>query len=112
MSFQTLRPEGQGHRHAKHCAVAAVAAEHAPSACSQCLFHCISQFFLVLTWARGQQVVVLAHSWGDNVWRTFMRWVTVDDVDWVERHLAAYVNIAGTVLGVSKSVTSLLSGAR
>lgn len=56
------------------------------------------------------QVVVLAHSWGDNVWRTFMRWVTVDDPGWVERHLAAYVNIAGTVLGLSKSTTSLLSG--
>lgn len=55
--------------------------------------------------------MVLAHSWGDNVWRTFMRWVTVDDPGWVERHLAAYVNIAGTVLGVSKSTTSLLSGA-
>ena len=53
---------------------------------------------------------MLAHSWGDNVWRTFMRWVTVDDPGWVERHLAAYVNIAGTVLGVSKSTTSLLSG--
>lgn len=59
---------------------------------------------------RRGQVVVLAHSWGDNVWRTFMRWVTVDDPGWVERHLAAYVNIAGTVLGVSKSTTSLLSG--
>ena len=53
---------------------------------------------------------MLAHSWGDNVWRTFMRWVSVEDPGWVERHLAAYVNIAGTVLGVSKSTTSLLSG--
>ena len=60
--------------------------------------------------ALRSQVVVLAHSWGDNVWRTFMRWVTVDNPGWVERHLAAYVNIAGTVLGVSKSTTSLLSG--
>ncbi len=57
------------------------------------------------------QVAVLAHSWGDNVWRTFMRWASVDDAGWVERHVAAYVNIAGTILGVSKSVTSLLSGA-
>ena len=56
------------------------------------------------------QVVVLAHSWGDNVWRTFMRWATAEDAGWVERHVAAYVNIAGTVLGVAKSVTSLLSG--
>jgi hypothetical protein len=62
--------------------------------------------------ARLHQVAVLAHSWGDNVWRTFMRWASVDDAGWVERHVAAYVNIAGTILGVSKSVTSLLSGAR
>lgn len=37
-------------------------------------------------------------------------WIGEDDQDWVEKHVAAYVNIAGPVLGVAKSMTSLLSG--
>lgn len=39
-----------------------------------------------------------------------MVWIGEDDPDWIENHIAAYVNIAGPVLGVSKSMTSLLSG--
>ena len=56
------------------------------------------------------QVVVASHSWGDNVFRNFMLWATEEDNDWVEKHIAAYVNIAGPTLGVAKSMTSLLSG--
>ena len=55
-------------------------------------------------------MVVASHSWGDNVFRNFLVWVTEDDPDWVEKHIQAYVNIAGPVLGVAKSMTSLLSG--
>jgi phospholipid:diacylglycerol acyltransferase len=58
------------------------------------------------------QVVVASHSWGDNVFRNFMLWAIEGDPDWVERHIAAYINIAGPTLGVAKSMTSLLSGAR
>ena len=57
------------------------------------------------------QVLVASHSWGDNVFRNFMMWAIEDDPGWVEKHVAAYVNIAGPTLGVSKSMTSLLSGA-
>ena len=57
-----------------------------------------------------RQVVVASHSWGDNVFRNFMMWATEEDAGWVEEHIAAYVNIAGPVLGVAKSMTSLLSG--
>ncbi len=56
------------------------------------------------------QVVVASHSWGDNVFRNFLVWVTEDDPKWVDKHIHAYVNIAGPVLGVAKSMTSLLSG--
>ncbi|EIE21902.1 Lecithin:cholesterol acyltransferase [Coccomyxa subellipsoidea C-169] len=58
----------------------------------------------------GEKAVVASHSWGDNVFRNFMVWIGEDDPDWVEKHVAAYVNIAGPVLGVAKSMTSLLSG--
>ena len=57
------------------------------------------------------QVVLVSHSWGDSVVRAFMRWAAAGDPDWVERHVAAYVNIAGPTLGVPKAVTALLSGA-
>lgn len=57
------------------------------------------------------QVCVVSHSWGDSVFRAFMRWAAAGDADWVERHVAAYVNIAGPTLGVPKAITSLLSGA-
>ena len=60
-----------------------------------------------MTWL---QVVVASHSWGDNVFRNFLVWVTEDDPKWVDKHIHAYVNIAGPVLGVAKSMTSLLSG--
>ena len=56
------------------------------------------------------QVVVASHSWVDNVFRNFLVWVTEDDPKWVDKHIHAYVNIAGPVLGVAKSMTSLLSG--
>ncbi|DBB08038.1 TPA: hypothetical protein ACH3X3_008242 [Trebouxia sp. C0006] len=55
-------------------------------------------------------VVVLSHSWGDNVFRNFMRWAENEQSGWCEKHLEAYVNIAGPVLGVPKAVTACLSG--
>ncbi|KAK9822390.1 hypothetical protein WJX81_007759 [Elliptochloris bilobata] len=58
----------------------------------------------------GEKVVVVSHSWGDNVFRAFMRWAAAGDPEWVERHVAAYVNIAGPTLGVPKAITALLSG--
>ncbi|KAL0043739.1 hypothetical protein WJX82_004801 [Trebouxia sp. C0006] len=57
-----------------------------------------------------QKVVVLSHSWGDNVFRNFMRWAENEQSGWCEKHLEAYVNIAGPVLGVPKAVTACLSG--
>ena len=54
----------------------------------------------------------MSHSWGDNVFRAFMRWAAASDPEWVERHVASYINIAGPVLGVPKAITALLSGAQ
>ncbi|KAK9918842.1 hypothetical protein WJX75_007445 [Coccomyxa subellipsoidea] len=75
------------------------------------------KYFTRLKWrieltmkTEGEKVLVASHSWGDNVFRNFMVWIGEDDPDWIENHIAAYVNIAGPVLGVSKSMTSLLSG--
>ena len=56
------------------------------------------------------QPVVLAHSWGDNVVRNFMRWAENEQSGWCEDHLEAYISIAGPVLGVPKAVSACLSG--
>lgn len=55
-------------------------------------------------------MLVASHSWGDNVFRAFMQWADSVEAGWVERHIATYVNIAGPVLGVPKSIPAFLSG--
>ena len=39
-----------------------------------------------------------------------MRWAENEEAGWCEKHVEAYVNIAGPVLGVPKAVTACLSG--
>ncbi len=56
------------------------------------------------------QVLVLAHSWGDNVFRNFLHWADDQEAGWTEKHVAHYANMAGPVLGVPKAVTAMLSG--
>ncbi len=48
------------------------------------------------------QVMITSHSWGETVVRNFFWWVERKEQGWTEKHVAAYVNIAGTVLGVPK----------
>lgn len=68
--------------------------------------------------SRGEKVVLISHSMGGTVVMYFMAWVTADvkdgggggGKDWVEKHIHSFVNIAGTLLGVPKSVPALLSG--
>ncbi|KAJ9116112.1 hypothetical protein QFC20_000789 [Naganishia adeliensis] len=72
----------------------------------------------------GQKSVLASHSMGGTVVMYFLKWVEAmpeDDIDgmgfgggggpeWVEEHVSDWVNIAGTLLGVSKSMTAFLSG--
>lgn len=72
----------------------------------------------------GQKSVLTSHSMGGTVVMYFLKWVEAmpeDDIDglnfgggggpdWVEDHISDWVNIAGTLLGVSKSMTAFLSG--
>ncbi|KAK9805752.1 hypothetical protein WJX73_005728 [Symbiochloris irregularis] len=58
----------------------------------------------------GEKVMVISHSWGDNVFRNFMVWASTFDREWVEQHVAVYSQIAGPTLGVPKSISSFLSG--
>ena len=53
--------------------------------------------------------MIAAHSWGENVARNFLAWVDQQEEGWVERHVAVYMNIAGSTLGVPKVCRSLPS---
>lgn len=59
---------------------------------------------------KEEKVMIAAHSWGENVARNFLAWVDQQEEGWVERHVAVYMNIAGSTLGVPKAMTALLSG--
>ncbi|KAI9294337.1 Lecithin:cholesterol acyltransferase [Neoconidiobolus thromboides FSU 785] len=63
----------------------------------------------------GEKLVVLSHSMGGSVWYYFLKWVESDNggkggKNWVEDHIHASVNIAGSLLGALKTIPSLLSG--
>ena len=63
-------------------------------------------------------VALLAHSYGDQLVRYFLNWVETPKEEggggggkrWTDRHVATYVDIAGPMLGIPKTVPSLLSG--
>jgi len=64
------------------------------------------------------KVVLAAHSMGSPLMVYFFTWVTTDEAaggggggsDWVDKHVHAFVNIAGPMLGVPKAAPALLSG--
>ncbi|KAJ1740598.1 phospholipid:diacylglycerol acyltransferase [Coemansia sp. RSA 989] len=63
----------------------------------------------------GKKTVLVAHSMGSQVVQYFMKWVESSaggngGPHWVNDHIEAVVNLAGSSLGVPKTLASLLSG--
>ena len=66
----------------------------------------------------GKKVVLTSHSMGAIVIHYFFAWVTANESqgggsggkNWVDEHIHAYVNIAGSHLGVPKAASALASG--
>jgi phospholipid:diacylglycerol acyltransferase len=59
----------------------------------------------------NKKVVILTHSMGSLVYIYFMKWAEHNiSPDWVNNHIHSYVNIGGPLLGVSKSLSTILSG--
>ena len=56
------------------------------------------------------QAMIVAHSLGDTVARTFMAWADYPEPGWCNRHIATYANVAGSTLGTPASVPALLTG--
>jgi phospholipid:diacylglycerol acyltransferase len=63
----------------------------------------------------GKKTVLTSHSMGSQVLFYFFHWVESDKggrggPDWVERHVEAWINVSGCMLGAVKAVTAVLSG--
>ncbi|EFP88727.2 uncharacterized protein PGTG_14693 [Puccinia graminis f. sp. tritici CRL 75-36-700-3] len=65
----------------------------------------------------GKKTVLVSHSMGGNIVLFFLKWVEAEGPlfgnggpNWVDEHIESVVNIAGTLLGVPKTLAALLSG--
>ncbi|KAL2752200.1 hypothetical protein ACRALDRAFT_1078232 [Sodiomyces alcalophilus JCM 7366] len=63
----------------------------------------------------GKKVVLVSHSMGGQVVFYFFHWVASamggrGGDDWVDRHVEAWINISGCMLGAVKDLTAVLSG--
>ena len=63
----------------------------------------------------GRKVVLTSHSMGSLVLFYFFHWVASPiggngGDDWVDRHVEAWINISGCMLGAAKDMTAVLSG--
>lgn len=63
----------------------------------------------------GKKTALLSHSMGSILVLWFFKWVENPEYGrggptWVEDHVSDWVNIAGTMLGVPKAMSALLSG--
>lgn len=61
--------------------------------------------------SEGIKPVLISHSYGATVTTTFLHWVESQSPGWVDKHLAAYLNLAGPLLGLPKALSPMLSGA-
>ncbi|KAL4906138.1 hypothetical protein BDW74DRAFT_139063 [Aspergillus multicolor] len=64
---------------------------------------------------RGEKVTLASHSMGSQVVLFFFKWVENPahgngGPDWVNRHIANWINISGCMLGAVKGLTAVLSG--
>jgi phospholipid:diacylglycerol acyltransferase len=65
--------------------------------------------------ASGEKTVLVCHSMGSQIAYYFMKWVEAPGFgnggsDWVNKHIYAFVDISGSMLGAPKAVPALLSG--
>ncbi|GAP89844.1 putative phospholipid:diacylglycerol acyltransferase [Rosellinia necatrix] len=63
----------------------------------------------------GKKAVLASHSMGSQVTFYFFHWVASElggkgGDDWVDKHVEAWINISGCMLGAVKDVTAVLSG--
>lgn len=58
----------------------------------------------------NEKIVLLTHSYGSVIILYFLNWVEIVEEGFVEKYIHTFINIAAPFLGVSKSISGLLSG--
>ena len=65
----------------------------------------------------GEKTVLVGHSMGSQVVFYFLKWVEASGKNygnggpgWVDKHIEAFIDVAGTLLGAPKCVPALISG--
>eukprot|EP00929_Paragymnodinium_shiwhaense_P101257 TRINITY_DN6420_c0_g2_i1.p1 TRINITY_DN6420_c0_g2~~TRINITY_DN6420_c0_g2_i1.p1 ORF type:complete len:646 (-),score=106.83 TRINITY_DN6420_c0_g2_i1:68-2005(-) len=58
----------------------------------------------------GHKAVILGHSMGGNVGLYFLKWVDATYPGWVDKHVHAFVNIGGAILGALDPLAAFVSG--
>lgn len=65
----------------------------------------------------GEKSILVGHSMGSQIAFYFMKWVEAEGEhfgnggkDWVNKHIAAFIDISGSVLGAPKAIPALISG--
>jgi hypothetical protein len=58
----------------------------------------------------GTKAVLISHSYGATVTFAFLTWVEEQQAGWVDKHLEAWANLAGPILGLPKALAPLFSG--
>ncbi|KAK5653565.1 hypothetical protein OQA88_8827 [Cercophora sp. LCS_1] len=64
---------------------------------------------------QNKKVVLTSHSMGSQVVYYFFHWVASPlggggGADWVEKHIEAWINVSGCMLGAVKDISAILSG--
>ena len=78
-------------------------------------FSRLKSYIEMLVHVKGEKVILTSHSMGSQVTLYFLKWVESDahgkaGKDWVDRHVEAWINISGCMLGAIKGLTAVLSG--
>ncbi|CCW66701.1 unnamed protein product [Phytomonas sp. Hart1] len=57
-----------------------------------------------------ERLVVISHSYGTPVALEFFKWAEKEEKGFMDKYVAYYINVGGTVLGLPKAVSALLQG--
>lgn len=57
-----------------------------------------------------RRAVVISHSYGATVAVAFFRWAEERETGFMNRHVAYYINLGGTTMGIGKAASALLFG--
>ncbi|CCW64584.1 unnamed protein product [Phytomonas sp. EM1] len=74
------------------------------------IFHNIRSSIMLQYQKFQQRLVVISHSYGALVALDFFKWAEMQEKGFMNKYVAYYINVGGTVLGLPKAASALLQG--